>query len=227
MGELHGVNQLKPKIILGGAILQVKKEKEKEFLDKYSNEFTYIGNWGISENTFATISDDGIVERYAMYYEDKVIDFKRPGIYIQIQGQSKYGPKGNSYIDFISNVAVYLEDALFCVDYYDTVDQYEIIDGILTYQNKGKFDYFDEYLILNYASSPEIIACYYAEEINETKLRHEEMIKIDSDPKEMYDQEDYEDLLNKINNYKEYISIEKFTKLEDWLKVQINYYKNE
>lgn len=227
MGELHGVTQLKPKIILGGAILQVKKEKEKEFLDKYSNEFTHTGNWGISENTFAIISDDGIVERYAMYYEDKVIDFKRPGIYIQIQGQSKHGPNGYNYIDFMSNLSFYLEDALFCVHYYDIIDQYVIKDGILNFQEKDKFDYFDDYLILNYASSPEIIACYYAEEINETKLRHEEMIKIDSDPKEMYDQEDYEDLLNKINNYKEYISIEKFTKLEYWLKDQINYYKNE
>lgn len=47
MGELHNVEQLKPKVITGGAILQVKKEKEEEFLEKYSNERTHTGEWGI------------------------------------------------------------------------------------------------------------------------------------------------------------------------------------
>lgn len=48
------------------------------------------------DNTFGVISNDGIIERFAMYYEDKVIDFKTPGIYIRIQGQSKSGPSGNT-----------------------------------------------------------------------------------------------------------------------------------
>jgi len=224
MGELHGVNQLKSKIILGGAILQVKKEKEEEFLEKYSNEFTHTGNWGISENTSATISDDGIVERYAMYYEDKVIDFKTPGIYIRIQGQSKYGPSGNSYIDFMSNLSTYLEDALFCVDYYDSISQYEIKDGILNFQDKGKFDQFEDYLLQNYASSPEIIAGYYAEEVYEFQLRYEELIKMEDDPKERYDPEDYEELLDKFNNYKDFLAGNEANDCISWLKKQIASY---
>jgi hypothetical protein len=221
MGEIYKVEQLKPKVILGGAILQVKKEREKEFLEKYSNEFTHTGKWGIFNNTFITISDDGIVDRCAMYYEDKVIDFKTPGIYIQIQGQSKSGPSGNHYVDFMSDLSFYLEDALFCVYYYDTIDQYEIKDGILNFQNKGEFDYFEDYLILNYTSSPEIMAGYYAEEVNEFKLRHEELIKMEDDPKERYDPEDYEELLDKFNNYKDFLPGNEAEDCVSWLKKQI------
>lgn len=226
MGELHGVKLLKPKIILGGAILKIKKEKEENFLKKYSNEFTHTGEWGIFDNTFVVISNDGNVERCAMYYEYKVIDFKTPGIYIQIQGQSKSGPSRYDYVDFMSNLSPYLEDALFCVHYYDSIDQYEIKNGVLHFQNKGIFDYFEDYLLLNYTSSPEIIAGYYVEEINEMKLGHEEMIKMDEDPKEMYDYEDYEELLDKFNNYKDFLPSSESEDAVFWLKEKLaNYIK--
>lgn len=225
MGDLHGVKQLKPRIILGGAILKIKKEKEETFLEKYPVGVTSLGELGIFDHTFMTISDDGIVERYAMYYEDKVIDFKTPGIYVQVRGQSKHGPNRYDYVDFMSNLSPYLEDVLFYVHYCDDIDQYEIKDGVLYFKDKGKFDEFDDYLILDHASSPEIIADFYIEKINELLLFHNELIENGENPNAYYDQEDYEDLLNKINNYKDYISIEKFKELEDWLKIQINYYQ--
>jgi hypothetical protein len=225
MGNLHNVEQLKPKVITGGAILQVKKEKEEDFLEKYSNEFTHTGEWGIFNNTFAVISSDGIVERCAIYHEDKLIDFKTPGIYIQIQGQSKSGLGGNIYLDFMSNLSFYLEDALFCVYYIDNVDQYEIKEGVLNYQDKGKFDYFEDYLLSNYASSPEIIAGYYAEEVYEFQLRNEELIRMDDDPKERYDPEDYEELLDKLNNYKDFLPTDEAEECVSWLKEQIASYQ--
>ncbi|WP_288457060.1 hypothetical protein [uncultured Chryseobacterium sp.] len=225
MGNLHNVEQLKPKVITGGAILQVKKEKEEDFLEKYSNEFTHTGEWGIFNNTFAVISSDGIVERCAIYHEDKLIDFKTPGIYIQIQGQSKSGLGGNIYLDFMSNLSFYLEDALFCVYYIDNVDQYEIKEGVLNYQDKGKFDYFEDYLLSNYASSPEIIADYYAEEVYEFQLHYEELIRMDDDPKERYDPEDYEELLEKLNHYKDFLLVDKAEECVSWLKEQIASYQ--
>ncbi|REC51363.1 MULTISPECIES: hypothetical protein [Chryseobacterium] len=225
MGNLYNVEQLKPKVITGGAILQVKKEKEEEFLEKYSNEFTYIGEWGIFNNTFAVISSDGIVERCAIYHEDKIIDFKTPGIYIQIQGQSKSGLGGHIYLDFMTNLSFYLEDALFCVYYIDNVDQYEIKEGVLNYQDKGKFDYFEDYLLSNYASSPEIIADYYAEEVYEFQLRYEERTRMEDDPKEGYDPEDYEELLEKLNHYKDFLPRDKAEECVSWLKQQIASYQ--
>ncbi|KQT23806.1 hypothetical protein ASG22_07190 [Chryseobacterium sp. Leaf405] len=225
MGELHGVTQLKPRVILGGAILQVKKEKEKEFLEKYADERIHTSEWGIFNNTFAVISDDGILERCAMYYEDKIINFKKPGIYIQIQGQSKSGPGGNDYIDFMSNLSIYLEDALFCVYYFDNIDEYEIKEGVLNYQYKGKFHYFEDYLLSDYASSPKIIADYYAEEIYEFQLRYEELIRMEDDPKERYDSEDYEELLDKLNNYKDFLPVDKAEECVSWLKEQVASYQ--
>ena len=224
MGEMHKVTQLQPKTILGGAILQVKKEKENEFLEKYSNERTHTGEWGIFDYTFAIISDDGILERYAMYYENKIIDFKKPGIYIRIQGQGKFGLSGPRYVDFMNNLSFYLEDVLFCVYYFDNIDQYEIKNGILNFQDKGKFDYFEDYLLLNYTSSPEIIAGYYAEEIHEFQLRYEELIKMGDDPKERYDTEDYEELLDKFNNYKNFLPSNEADDCISWLKKQIASY---
>lgn len=219
MGDLHGVTQLKPRIILGGAILKIKKEKEEAFLEKYPVGVTSLGEMGIFDHTFMTISNDGIVERYAMYYDQKVIDFKTPGIYVQVRGQSKHGPNRYNYVDFMSNLSAYLEDALFCVDYCDNIDKYEIKDGVLYFKDKGEFDEFDDYLILDYASSPEIIADFYIERINELILFSNDLIE-NENLNDYYDQEDYEDLLNKIRNYKDYI--EKFKELEDWLKIQID-----
>lgn len=130
MGDLHSVTQLKPRIILGGAILKIKKEKEEAFLEKHPIGVTSLGEMGIFDHTSMTISNDGIVERYAMYYDQKVIDFKTPGIYVQVRGQSKYGPDRYDYVGFMSNLSTYLEDALFCVHYCDDIDQYEIKNGV-------------------------------------------------------------------------------------------------
>lgn len=224
MGDLHGVTQLKPRIILGGAILKIKKEQEEAFLEKYPIGVTSLGEMGIFDHTFMTISDNGIVERYAMYYDHKVIDFKNPGIYIQVRGQSKHGPNRYDYIGFMSNLSTYLEDALFYVHYCDDIDQYEIKDGVLYFKDKGKFYEFDDYLIVDYDSSPEIIADFYTEKTNELILFNNELME-NENINDYYDQEDFEDLLNKIRNHKEYISIEKFKELEDWLKIQIDYYK--
>lgn len=224
MGDLHGVTQLKPRIILGGAILKIKKEKEEKFLEKYPIGVTSLGELGIFDHTFMTISDDGIVERYAMYHDHKVIDFKTPGIYVQVRGQSKHGPNRYDYVDFMSNLSAYLEDVLFCVHYCDDIDQYEIKNGVLYFKDKGKFYEFDDYLIVDYASSPEIIADFYIERINELILFNNDLIENGEHLNDYYDQEDYEDLLNKIRKYNDYISIEKFKELEDWLKTQINNY---
>lgn len=225
MGELHGVTQLKPRVIIGGAILKVKKEKEQEFLEKYSNEQTHIGEWGIFNQTYVKISENGFVERRALYYEQKIIDFKISGIYIQIEGLSKHGPDSYNYVDFMNNLSYFLENALFYVDYFDSIDRYEIIDGILQFQKRDEINNFEDYFILNYNSSPQTIARYYAEKVDEIKRSNEDIIKMNSDPKEIYDPEDYEELLDKLNNYKDFLPTDEAEECVSWLKEQIASYQ--
>ncbi|SDJ57204.1 hypothetical protein [Chryseobacterium jejuense] len=230
MGNLHHVYQLKPKIIYGGAILQVRKDKEIIFSGKFTviNEVQDINNiLYIFENTFIINSQDGKVIKFEWYENDRIIDFGKAGIYISIQGSTKYG-FDRDFNDFLSDISPYLEDTLFYVTRDETISRYEIINGTLHYRSThdfGRWNYFiEEYVVANYSSSKQLIADLHVEETNEMIVRHKERTEYEENPNEYYDPEDYEDLLNKINNYKEYISVEKFTKLEDWLKIQINYY---
>jgi hypothetical protein len=228
MGTLHKVYQLKPKVIISGAILRIKKDQENLFSEKYNvDKNLYNKRQGIFSNTGVTNSTDGKIERYAIYANEKIIDFEKSGLYISIQDGSKYGFE-KDFNEFLSEMSPYLEDALFYVFWDTIIYRYEIINGKLYFESTENFanwNYsFEEYILANYFSSQQIIADFYIEETDEMILRYTERIKYDDDPKEFYEVEEYEDMLTKINHYKEYISIERFTELEYWLKTQIDNY---
>lgn len=230
MGNLRHIYQLRPRIIYGGAILQIRKDKEIIFSEKFKiiNEVHDINNiLHIFENTFIINSQDGKVIKFEWYENDRIIDFGKAGLYISIQGSTKYG-FGRDFNDFLSDISLYLEDALFYITQDETISRYEIINGELHFRSTedfGRWNYFiEEYVVANYSSSKQLIADLHVEETHEMILRHKERIEYEENPNDYYDPEDYEDLLNKINNYKEYIPIEKLTELENWLKIQIDYY---
>lgn len=230
MGDLHCVYQLKPRILTYGAILHVKKDQENIFLEKYKiNKNIYNQGQEIFSNIFVTNSYDGKVRRYALYATARTVDFKKTGVYLSIQDGSKSG-----FIDFeehINEISPYLEDTLFYVVLSSTINRYEIKNGKLLFErtqdlNFDLWDYnFGKYLTANYPSEKQLIADFYTEEISELIRFHLELTDDETDPKDYYDKEEYEEFLTKINDYKEYISIEKFKELEDWLKIQIDYYK--
>lgn len=227
MGTLHQVYQLKPKVLTYGAILRVLKDQENLFLEKYMiNKNLYHKGQDIFPNIFITNSNNRKVRRYALYATERIIDFEESGIYVSIQDGSKSG-----FYDFekyVNEMSPYLENALFYVIWDSIITRYEIKDRKLyceTTQNFDRWNYkFCEYITANYTSQKQLITDFYVEEINELILFHNELIGYGDNPNDYYDPEDYEDLLNKINNYKEYISLEKFTELENWLKIQIDYY---
>lgn len=228
MGTLHEVYQLKPKVIISAVILHVRKCQENLFSEKYNfNKNLYNKRQGIFSNTGVTSSTDGKIERYAMHANEKTIDFEESGLYVSIQGGSKYGFE-NDFNEFLNTMSAYLEDALFYV-FWDTIMyRYEIKSGKLYFESTENFpnwNYsFEKYILANYSSSQQIIADFYVEETDGMILHHIERIKYNDDPKEFYEVEEYEELLTKINHYKEYISIEKFKELKYWLKTQIDNY---
>lgn len=226
MGTLHEVYQLKPKVINCGAILRVRREKETAFLEKYTDpqiDYTNDGH-GIFSNTFVINAPDGKVRRYALYATERIIDFKEPGIYISIQDSSKNG-FGSDFDVLINEMAAYLEDSLFYVIWDFIIDRYEITNGTLYHKNTRDFSVwnynFGKYLKANYTDAEPIIGDYYADQTYEMLVRHNEMIEDGENPKDLYDVDEYEELLDSLSNYKNTITIEEFNVLKDWLKVQI------
>lgn len=229
MGTLHKVYQLKPKVIVDGAILLVKKDKEKSFLEKFpSSKPKEEDEWSIFSNTFVKRSNDGKVQRYAIYGSDRVIDFKESGIYLSIQSGSKYG-FGNDFIEGIKNISPYLENTLFYVIYDHLISRFEIENGVLTLNSAKNFDEwnyrFEEYLACNYIQSPQTLADFYVDQIIESMMHQDEMIKKGNDPGSYFEIEEYEELLGKIWTYEKYIPLEIMKKLEPWLKERIIFQK--
>lgn len=90
-----------------------------------------------------------------------------------------------------------------------------------------KWDYrFDKYILSNFSDSPQIIADYYTDQVIELKLSLEDMIANDDDPGIYYEVEEYEDLLNKIVEYSEYIPTDELNTIKDWLKEKIVFQKD-
>ncbi|UKB83357.1 hypothetical protein LF887_20450 [Chryseobacterium sp. MEBOG06] len=230
MGTLHEVYQLQPKVLTCGAILRVRKDQETLFLEKYAiNRDLYNEGQGIFSNTFVTHSDNGKVRRYALYAKEKIIDFEEPGVYISIQDGSKNG-FGRDFDELIHEMSPYLEDTLFYVIWDFIINRYEIKNGKLHFkstENFSSWNYnFEDYLLANYTSSTQLIADFYVEKANELILLHNRLKEYGNNPNELYEIEEYEELLANINNHKKYISIGRFTELENWLKVQINEYES-
>ncbi|MGH1519847.1 hypothetical protein [Chryseobacterium sp. JK1] len=226
MGTLHEVYQLTPKVTRHGAILRVRTDRENLFSEKYSpHQKTYNKGQEIFCNIFVTHTNNGKVRRYALYAAERVIDFKKPGTYLSIQGGTKYGFESD-FDEILNEMSFYLEDALFYVTGELRISRYEIKNGTLDFSTTWDFDCwnynFEEYLLANDLSSPQLIADLYTEETNELFLFHNELIEVGDSSKYYYEAEDYEELLSKISNYKSHIETEKFKKLEDWLKTQIN-----
>lgn len=90
-----------------------------------------------------------------------------------------------------------------------------------------KWDYrFDKYILSNFSDSPQIIADYYTDQVIELKLSLKDMIANDDDPGIYYEVEEYEDLLNKIVEYSEYIPTDELNTIKDWLKEKIVFQKD-
>lgn len=145
-----------------------------------------------------------------------------------ILDSSKHG-FDNDFNAFLNDIAPYLEDNLFYVTWDNRINRYEITAGTLSFKRTTDFDRwkydFGEYLIQNYTTSKQIIANFYADQTYEMILRHKEMIDEGENPKELYDMEDYEELLHKISNYKNDMVASEFKALEDWLTAQIDTYE--
>lgn len=225
MGTLHEVYQLKPRVIANGAVLIVKKDMEKSFLEKFStNRQKGEDEWAVFSNTFVKKSNDGKVERYALYVSDRLIDFKNPGVYLTIQSYSKYG-YNNDFIEGVKNISPYLENTLFYVIWDHLISRFEIENGVFNLQeakNFNEWDYrFDTYLVSNYSKFPQFIADFHVDEIVEMKLSYDEALKEGGDLGILYETEEYEESLNRIRAYKKYIPIEIMKDLDNWLKERI------
>lgn len=224
MGTLNEVYQLKPIALSASAILKVKKSFENSFLKNFNLKNTDIKERGIFSDTFLYISNDGKVERLAIYSTDRIIDFKEPGIYLSIQSNCKWG-LNDPFIKGIESAAPFIEDSLFFVIYDERIRRFEILNGKLNIEETNDFDKwdyrFDKYIVSNFGDSPQIIAHYYIDTVIELKLALEDRIANDSDPGAYYEVEDYEDLLSKIVTYSEYISTDEFNSIKDWLNEKI------
>lgn len=229
MGTLNEVYQLKPIALSASAILKIKKSFEDSFLKSFNLKNTDIMETGIFSDTFLYISDDGKVERLAIYSPERIIDFKEPGIYLSIRSDGKWGFT-NAFIKGIENAAPFIEDTLFFVIYDERISRFEILNGKLHIEVTNDFDKwgyrFDNYVLSNFSDSPQMIADYYIDTVIELKLFFEYLIANDNDPGTYYEVEEYEDLLNKIVTYSEYISTDEFNTIKDWLNEKIVFQKD-
>lgn len=225
----YNVYQLKPKVLSEAAILFVKKEMQNVFLKKNAtNKSKDSEEWELFLNTFAKVSSNGTVKRYSTYLRDRVIDFKIPGIYISIQSRSKY----NLNPDFktkIKDLAPYLEDTLFFVTSSQVIHRFEIKNGVLNFQETNDYDKwgydFMGYLVSNYKVHPQTIANFYLDSIIEMKLQFDYLVPHNGDPGEWYIVQEFEDLLNKIEQYQKYVPFEDFKRAKNWLTQRIINYK--
>ena len=227
MGTLHEVYQLKPKALSCSAILKIRKNCEDAFLKSFKLSNT-VKEKGIFSDTFMYISDDGKVERLAIYSPERKIDFKEPGIYLSIQSDGKRG-FNSEFEGGIHSAAPFLEDSLFFVIYDTQITQYEIISGELKAEvsnNLDKWDYsFDKYILSNYLDSPQIIADYYIDKAAELKIYLEDMIANNSNPGDYYEVEEYEELLDTIIRFGEYVSEKELGNIKEWFKEKIAFQK--
>jgi len=227
MGTLHEVYQLKPKALSCSAILKIRKNCEGAFLQSFKLSNT-VKEKGIFSDTFIYISHDGKVQRLAIYSPERKIDFKEPGIYLSIQSDGKWG-FNSDFEKGIERAAPFLEDSLFFVIYDTQITRYTIQDGELITEvsyDLDKWDYsFDKYILSNYTDSPQIIADYYIDKAAELKVFLEDMIANDSDPGDYYEVEEYEELLNTIIRFSEYIPEEELVSIKNWFKEKIAFQK--
>lgn len=228
MGTLNEVYQLKPIALSASAILKVKKNCEDSFLKHFDLKNTVTKEKGLFSDTFVSISDNGKVERIAIYSPERTIDFKEPGIYLSIQSDGKWG-FNDEFVEGVESAAPFLEDTLFFVIYDERITRFEVLNGQLRIEVTNNFDQwehqFDNYLRSNYSDSPQLIADYCVDEVIELRLFLEDLEANDNDPGIYYELEDYEELLSKISRYREYIPTEEFKELEDWLNEKITFQK--
>jgi hypothetical protein len=224
MGTLHEIYQLRPKALSDGAILPVKKKKRRLFLEQYAGKSdSKKEEWGLFSNTFAINSAEGKVHRIAIYSSTRILDFGESGIYIAIQSGSKYG-FDSTFEEKLQSLAPFLEDALFYVIWDNIRTRFEVKDGTLSFQKEKDFDQwdysFEKYLTSNYVQYPQIVADFYVDQIIEMKLRLEDLVANDEDPRLYYDVEEYEEVLNNLNSYEAYIPVKVLNDLKGWLKEQ-------
>ncbi|GAA3629528.1 hypothetical protein [Flavivirga jejuensis] len=236
MGSLNEVYQLKPITLSASAVLKVKKNCEESFLKRFDLEEIGSEVKGFFSDTFVYKSDDGKVERMAIYSAERLLDLQEPGIYLSIQSDGKWG-FNDAFIKGIERTSPYLEDTLFFVIYDTRISRFNITNGKLHIKETTDFDQwdhaFDKYVLYHYKESPQLIADYYKDEVIEMRLFLEELVDNDDDPRSYYELEEYEELLNKIIRFGKYIPMEELKIMKDWLQEQIvlqkkweeNYYR--
>lgn len=228
MGTLNEVYQLRPIVLCASAILKIKKDSEDSFLKSLNLINPFPKEKGIFSDTFLYVSDDGKVNRLAIYSPERIIDFKEPGIYLSIQSDGKWG-FNDEFINGIESAAPFLEDTLFFIIYDKQISRFEILNGKLHLEvthDFYKWDYaFDKYIISNYNDFPQMIANYYIDVVIELKLFLEDLAANGEDPGIYYESEEYEDLLVKISRFSEFISTEELQNITNWLKEKIAFQK--
>ena len=229
MGTLNEVYQLKPITLSASAVLKVKKNCEESFLKQFDLKEIGPEVKGLFSDTFVCRSDDGKVERIAIYSPERLLDLQDPGIYLSIQSDGKWG-FSDAFIEGIERTAPYLEDSLFFVIYDTRISCFNITNGELSIEETTDFDQwdyaFDKYVLDHYKDSPQLIANYYTDVVIELKLFLEDLVANDNDPGTYFELEEYEELLDKIVRYREYISTEKFKVIKDWLEEKIAFQKD-
>lgn len=184
---------------------------------------------GIFSDTFLYVSDDGKVDRLAIYSPDRVLDLQVPGVYLSIQSDGKWG-FNDPFIQGIETAAPFLEDALFFVIYDVQVSRFEILNGKLHVEVTQDFDQwdcvFDKYVVAHCRDWPQVVADYYMDKVVELRLFMDDLIANDCDPCAYYELEEYEDLLQQVDSYSEYIPVEALQHVKEWLNERIAFQKD-
>jgi len=233
MGALRGVYQLKPQAIEGAAFLRIRSDQEEAFTEKYLlEEFKkQDGFYYLFENVVAQSSENGKLLKFGMIQEDRIIDLKKPGIYLLLQSMNKRGFDFD-FNEMLNEWAPYLEDQLFYV-LFDTGDKwiarFEITNGKLHFRETdemAKWNYdFSVYLEANYASDKQLLADFFTDKMLDLKTQLDDMILHDNDPDEYYELEEYEEFLEKLEQYTATNQNEYAPEMIAWLKDKITNYK--
>ncbi len=191
MGTLHGVYQLKPKVIHGAAFLKVCQAAEPAFPTIYERAIAQISNgepW--PHNTLLQRPSPHLLKHGPNQNERSITGFV-DGLYVFVQGGSKHGFE-REFVQLMEVLAVHLEDALFCVVWDHFLQEFHIAESKLLYCKRTDYGHdWVAYCEAHYGDDQSLLPAVYLEEVGELKRSYEGLVEMGEEVDEWFDREDW------------------------------------
>ena len=190
MGTLHGVYQLKPKVIHGAAFLKVRSAAELAFPAIYDSAIAQVSSGGPWPHNTQLQSPDPCLHKHGLNQNDRNITGFADGLYVFVQGGSKHGFE-REFVQLLEGLAVHLEDALFCVVWDCHLQEFQLTEGELLHVSRADYAHdWVQYCEARHGDDRPLLRAVYLEEACELRRSHENLVAMGEDADEWLDLED-------------------------------------